>query len=188
MHGKICNYQTQIECVIPTLQHFQGLLPWLVIGYESLPSSIKYLADTCKCDRPCYIPVTEIELIQQGDYLWLSDGSINGSEKQYLESPDMYDLSYMIKYTKYFGLFNNLPVWTSDSKVIISERWLVYGLDYRSCLQMLWLRSWLIHGIDSCLILAGRPGWYLASLLSQYILNVKEKYHVVRRYNYIIQL
>ena len=55
-------------------------------------------------------------MIQQGDYLWLSDGSISALEKTYLTSPDMYDLSFIIKLTRSRSqniLFHDLPVKTA---------------------------------------------------------------------------
>ena len=45
-------------------------------------SLITILDRLCPCVRPCYNPVTEIEMIQQGDYLWKLDGSLTPDSKQ----------------------------------------------------------------------------------------------------------
>ena len=36
----------------------------------------------CNCHKPCYNAVPEIEMIQQGDYLWELDGSIHQRTKE----------------------------------------------------------------------------------------------------------
>lgn len=41
-----------------------------------------FLAKKCNCQLPCYQAVTEIEMIQQGEYLWQLDGSIDPQLKE----------------------------------------------------------------------------------------------------------
>ena len=48
------------------------------------------LADECNCKLPCYNPVTEIEMIQQGEYLWMLDGSLTPIQKQGIRNQQLY--------------------------------------------------------------------------------------------------
>ena len=56
------------------------------------------LADACNCKRPCYNPVTEIEMIQQGEYLWMLDGSLTPIQKQEIKHQQLYTLKFNLKF------------------------------------------------------------------------------------------
>ena len=86
----ICNYQAQVSCVTNIFDSFNckssvSLFCIKIFRFDVLLTRCKkayLLAEKCNCPKPCYNAVTEIEMIQQGEYLFYLDGSIKPKKKK----------------------------------------------------------------------------------------------------------